>query len=188
MFWLLENLDELHPEWDKNHVATWFWLCVDMRLSGAGRCFNLSQRNLHSSWGVNSFLWVSACGGTNKRRHCLWFLHSCETRCVIPLSMCAERCGLHGCRRLPEASVRVLVHLNSDQCFVTASPEIKCAHVDIWVRLTKTNKQTNRIKVWAFVQDYKRQVKTGWLAGFCFKWNKMLQLLFWLNVHPHICM
>lgn len=188
MFWLLENLDDLHPEWDKNHVATRFWLCVDMRLSGAGRCFNLSQRNLHSSWGVNSFLWVSARGGTNKRRHRLWFFAQLwDAMRNSTFNVCGEMWP----SRLQAASWSIRPcscpsHQSSVFCH-SLSWNKTCTRWRLG-EIDKKNKQTSRIKVWALVQVYKKEGKTGWLAGFCSKWNKMLLWLFWLNVHTHICM
>lgn len=112
-FWLMEMLDELytlsrmslrsgeglnHCIWDKNRVSTWIWHTVDIYLSGVWRCFNLLKRNLHSSWGVNRVFCGFSVGlclqGTNKCHQYLWFLQF-ETRSVIPVSMCAERCGIY---------------------------------------------------------------------------------------------
>lgn len=155
-FWLMEMLDELytlsrmslrsgeglnHCIWDKNRVSTWIWHTVDIYLSGVWRCFNLLKRNLHSNWGVNRVFCGSLPAGHQHMPSVFVILTVWDAIRNFSFNVCREMWHL-SCRRLcipecTEASIRFLVHLISYQCFVTASPETKCAHVGYWVRLKK---------------------------------------------------
>lgn len=81
--------------WDKNHVSTWFWHTVDVYLSGVWRCFNLLKWSLHTSWGVNRAFCGSMAAGHQQVPSVFMILRSFEVRSVIPVSMCAERCGVY---------------------------------------------------------------------------------------------
>lgn len=133
-FWLMEMLDELYTlsrmslrpgeglnccVGDKNRVGAWIWHSADIYLSGVWRCFNLLKRNLHSGWGVNRVFCGSLPAGHQQMPSLFVILALLEARSVIPVSMCAERCGVY-----PAGGFVMLNALKHPSLFLSISPVI----------------------------------------------------------------
>lgn len=122
--------------WDKNPVCTWFWHTVDIYLSGVWRRFNLLKRNLHSSWGVNRVFCGSLPAGHQQMPSAFVILTQFETRSVIPVSMCAERCGIYPAGSF--ASLNALKHpsvfLSTSSVISVLSRPLLKQNVGFWVR------------------------------------------------------
>lgn len=130
----------------RNQVLTWF-------LSGVWRCFNLLKRSLHSRWGVISVFCGSQSTGHHQMPSAFVILTQFKTRSIIPVSMCAERCGIHsaGCFVSLNALKQPSVFMSIPSVISVLS---QCAPTGFRVRYK------SRTTVWDLMQDYIKKGKT----------------------------